>query len=213
MLNLNLLKISIVQKDSRNWVEIKLKSMFGGGSDKILFLFLLLEFLIAIIVFYFVIKIPSLPSFFKIGIIIMILISLVIITLSLLLNRQMAVYLSKEGNLLYIRRAMCFHEYEETIQLDKDSKFILVKMLPYQTFGKYQLLLQTQSNLHLIAPKIKRYNLLRDYRIYPLGSAIRRFLYDPEDARKISKLLDIPLEESNKELVKYIEEFKKRNNL
>ena len=164
-------------------------------------------FFVIVLIFLFVLKTINLPLIFKIVIPTIIIIALFIITFGIISNAMLAVYLSKSGNKLYIKRVLFPLSNEETISLKKDSKLVLVKFMPLSTFGRYQLLIKSGDYLEVIVPKTKWYKLLKYYTFYSPGTAMRSFIYTKEDARKISKLLKIPLEISNKEIVAYVKDF------
>jgi len=145
---------------------------------------------------------------FKIVIPLIIGIAFFIIIFGFITRASMRVFLSKNGNKLFVKRVVFPISYEETVALKKGSKLVLVKFIPLSTFGRYQLLIKSGKYLEVLVPKAKWYRLLKHYLFYSPGTAMRSFIYTKEDAMKISKLLKIPLEISNKEIVAYVKDFK-----
>ena len=194
---------------NKGQVEVKLKGMLPGKSSKILFALFIPGILIITVVVFFIMSASSIPIFFRIGFPLFLFLGLIIISLSLYQTKNMTVYFSRKGNQLHIKSTIPpFSTTEEKITINKKTKFVLVKFLPLQTFGRYQLLLENGNYLEIMTPRQKLANLLTTYPVMLNYRSARKFLYVPENARQISKLLKIPLTITNKNLNTYVKEFK-----
>ena len=205
----NLLDIKTVEKEGKNWIEIKLKGALPGLWPRIAAVILVLFVLIFVGITYFILRTFSLPLLFRVGFLILLFILLAIFSLGLYQNKNQAVYLYKKGRKLYVKRVLPPWSYEEAVSLDKSTKLVLVKFMPKTTFNRFQLLLKGKNYLEPVTPKFKSYKLLEKYPIISPGTSMKKFLYVPKNARKIAKLLNIPLKVYDKNLEEYIKDLRK----
>lgn len=194
----SILEISKIKEGNKELIQLKIaripifaKMIFiYAGIITLLFIVFILSFL------------SALPLVFKIGIPIMLFFMLFILYLTGSQIKHMALVLSKRGDSLYIKRVFSKSKiFEKTIKL-KNPKLVLVSF-PI-SLGHYQLLLKNGGKLESLIPV--EWDVVKKFPI--IHPRMKKFLYSPENARQLSKLLKIPLEESKKHFNQYLSEFK-----
>ena len=198
----NYLNINTIKEGNKNLIGLKIKKV--PTFDKLL----LIPFAIGIIIFIFFtfVLFTSLPLFFKIGIPLMLVIGFILIYLSGSQIKNMALVLSKQGNKLYIRKVFSKSKItEKTINLQPNAKLVLMKFIPLTTLGRSQLFLKNGDKFEVMVPV--EWDVIAKFPF--INPHMKKFLYTENDAKQLAKLINMPLEISNKDFSKYFSEIKK----
>lgn len=189
--------LSISQEGKESIIKIGNTPLFS----KIISIYagLLSIIFIGIVIFIF----AQIPRFFQILIPIMLLLIFLITIKTASQMKHMALIFSKTGNKLNIKKIFSKNKSaEKTITLSKNAKLILVKFPISITY--YQLFLKNNKQLESLIPV--EWDVVSKFPfIHP---RMKKFLYTPNNAKELSKLLSIPLEVSSKDFHKYLTDFK-----
>lgn len=195
----NILRINQIQEGNKKLIEVKIQKIPIVSKAIILYAGILTAIFIAIFLFF----LTAIPLFFKIGIPIMLLIIVFFMFATASQIKYTALVLLKQGNNLYIRKVFSKNKvFEKTINLSS-PKLVLVNF-PI-SLGYYQLLLRNGNNLEILIPV--EWDVVGKFPL--IHPRMKKFLYTSENAKQLSKLLEIPLEESREHFNQYLTNFKK----
>jgi len=184
---------------NQNSIEIKIEKLPIFAKIAYAYLGIGIIMFISIFLFY----VSSMPLFFNIGIPMMIVLVFLILISSAKQLKQYSVILEKQGNNLNIKKIFSKNKSEEkSIPLTQDAKLVLVKFPISIVY--YQLFFCANGHIESLIPvpwdSVEKFPI-----IHP---TMKKFLYTQENAKKISELTSIPLEESDKNFHEYMKEIK-----